>query len=97
VDSADLPALAKKNGMTTFRSITIGNEEIEFSGGFGDLHTASYEQILKGNGFTLEDAQPSIETAFEIRNAKPSSVTGHSHPLLKSARSFDRGLGVVNV
>jgi UDP-N-acetyl-2-amino-2-deoxyglucuronate dehydrogenase len=97
LDSADLPALAMKNGMTTFRSITIGNEEIEFSGGFGDLHTASYEQILKGNGFRLEDAQPSIETVFEIRNAKPSSVTGDYHPLLKSVRAFDRGLGAANV
>lgn len=87
LDSADLPASAKKNGMTTFRSITIANEGVEFSEGFGELHTASYEQILKGNGFTLEDVKPSIETVFEIRNAKPSSLTGEYHPLLKAVRA----------
>jgi UDP-N-acetyl-2-amino-2-deoxyglucuronate dehydrogenase len=86
LDSADLPASARKNGSTTFRSISIANEEVEFSEGFGELHTASYDQILKGNGFTLDDAQSSIATVFEIRNAKPSSPTGEYHPFLKSIR-----------
>ncbi len=86
LDSADLPASAKTNGMTTFRSFNIANEEVQFSDGFADLHTASYEQILKGHGFTLEDARTSIETVFEIRNAKPSGRTGDYHPLLKSLR-----------
>ncbi|HYG18511.1 MAG TPA: Gfo/Idh/MocA family oxidoreductase, partial [Ohtaekwangia sp.] len=55
-----LPDAVKAKGQRTFRSIRIEGEEIEFSEGFTDLHTRSYEEILKGNGFGLADAKPSI-------------------------------------
>ncbi|MEO1746401.1 MAG: Gfo/Idh/MocA family oxidoreductase, partial [Pseudomonadota bacterium] len=56
-------------GQTTYRSITVDGEEIEFSGGFTDLHTASYENILAGNGFGLDVVRPSIETVAHLRTA----------------------------
>ena len=46
----------------------FNNNEIEFSEGFTDLHTRSYEQILAGNGFGLKDVITSIEIVHEIRN-----------------------------
>ncbi|MBK7215145.1 MAG: Gfo/Idh/MocA family oxidoreductase [Bacteroidales bacterium] len=62
-----LPESAKSTGKRTFRSITMNGEEIEFSEGFTDLHTRSYEHILGGNGFGLEDARRSIEIVQTIR------------------------------
>ncbi|MCX5814236.1 MAG: Gfo/Idh/MocA family oxidoreductase [Proteobacteria bacterium] len=84
IDSNDLPAVARNTGKTTYRSITIDQEELEFSEGFADLHTVTYQEILKGNGFGLEDVKPSIEMAFEIRNAKPVGLKGEYHPFLKA-------------
>ena len=84
LDSNDLPSSARTQGKTTFRSIVISNEEFEFSEGFTNLHTVSYEEILKGNGFGLEDARSSIDIAYAIRNAKPIGVKGDYHPILKS-------------
>ena len=52
---------SKAIGQCTYRSITVEGEEIEFSGGFTDLHNESYEEILAGNGFGLQEAKPSIE------------------------------------
>ena len=46
--------------MRTYRSITVNGDEIEFSGGFTDLHTVTYQNILNGNGFGIEDAKESI-------------------------------------
>jgi len=79
VDRNDLPEQVKGK-QPTYRSITIDGDEIEFSGGFTDLHTQSYQQILAGNGFGLDDARPSIEMVSAIRNAdiKPSSGEQHS-------------------
>jgi UDP-N-acetyl-2-amino-2-deoxyglucuronate dehydrogenase len=59
--------------MKTFRSIKIGGEEVEFSDGFTDLHTEAYKQILCGNGFSVDDARPSIELVHRLRHAKVSS------------------------
>ena len=70
VNSNHLPKEISKSGQRTFRSITINKEEIEFSGGFTDLHTRSYEEILKGKGFSLEDARRSIEIVHKIRDFK---------------------------
>ena len=55
------------NKLKVTRSIKIGNREIEFSKGFGNLHSLSYEQILKGNGFGLVDSLPSIVLCDKIR------------------------------
>jgi len=83
LDSNDIPANAKENGLTTYRSITIDDEEIEFSGGFTDLHTLSYEKILNGNGFGIEDSRQSIEIAHMIRNQSLSKNKFDLHPFVK--------------
>lgn len=83
IDSNDLPKETQQNGQRTYRSITVDGREIEFSGGFTDLHTASYENILNGDGFGLEEARQSINTAFHIRNSKPIGTKGDYHPSAK--------------
>lgn len=65
-----LPEEIKKAGKRTFRTLTMENEEIEFSEGFTDLHTKSYAEILNGNGFGLREARPSIELVHAIRSYK---------------------------
>jgi UDP-N-acetyl-2-amino-2-deoxyglucuronate dehydrogenase len=85
LNSAHLPAQAAAKGQRTFRSITLGGEEIEFSEGFTDLHTESYRHILSGGGFGIDDAIPSIELAHSIRTAKPAGVTSASHPFAAAA------------
>ena len=78
-----IPDEVKAKGLTTFRSITVDGEEIEFSGGFTDLHTRSYEEILKGNGFGLDEAYGSISTVSTIRNLDPIGLKGEYHPFCK--------------
>ncbi len=83
VDKDDLPKHAVKNNQSTYRSITVDGEEIEFSGGFTDLHTESYKSILNNNGFGIAHARNSIEIAHLIRNQKITSKPGDKHPFLK--------------
>ncbi len=75
-----IPNEVKKRGLRTYRSITVDGKEIEFSGGFTELHTRSYEEILKGNGFGLDEAYGSIEIVSSIRNALPIGLKGEYHP-----------------
>lgn len=82
LDENDIPGNAE--GLRTFRSITVDGEEIEFSGGFNDLHTISYKEILCGNGFTLEDNRVAVQTVAEIRVADTVPLVGDFHPLVKS-------------
>jgi UDP-N-acetyl-2-amino-2-deoxyglucuronate dehydrogenase len=67
-------------GQTTHRSITVEGEEIEFSGGFTDLHTASYQNVLDGNGYGLDVVRPSIEVVSRIRTAPIELGRGEQHP-----------------
>lgn len=83
VDYNDVPEKQKEIGQRTFRSITVDGEEIEFSGGFTDLHTRSYEEILAGRGFGLEENRTAITTVANIRNAAIAPLTGDYHPFLK--------------
>ena len=83
IDYNTIPEEIRKSGQRTYRSITVDEEEIEFSGGFTELHTSSYRDILMGNGFGLTDARQSIEIVHEIRNAELSSLTGDYHPFAK--------------
>ena len=83
IDANDLPAAVKEKGQRTFRSITMDDEEIEVSHGFTDLHTRTYEEILAGNGFALEESKKSIEVVYSIRNAEPVGCKGDFHPLCK--------------
>lgn len=75
-----IPDEIKAQDQRTYRSITVDGEEIEFSGGFTDLHTRSYEEILKGNGFGLDEAYGSINTVSMIRNLEPLGLSGEYHP-----------------
>ncbi len=84
LDRNDLPQKAKGKGLPTYRSITVNEEDIEFSGGFTDLHTESYRQILTGNGFGTKEARNSIEIVHKIRTQKPLGLTGDYHPFLKN-------------
>ncbi|WP_227429828.1 Gfo/Idh/MocA family oxidoreductase [Psychrobacter sp. I-STPA6b] len=83
IDADDLPDTVKGKA-TTYRSITYDGQEVEFSGGFTDLHTTSYQQILAGNGFGIEDACCCIQTVEAIRNNEV--VMAHLdevHPIMK--------------
>jgi UDP-N-acetyl-2-amino-2-deoxyglucuronate dehydrogenase len=74
----------------TYRSISVDEDEIEFSGGFTDLHTRVYEETLKGNGFGIEDARPSIELVHKLRTMKlTENPKGLVHPSIKK-------LGILN-
>ncbi len=70
IDANTLPGEIKQSGKRTFRSLTIDGEAFEFSEGFTELHTRSYEEILKGNGFPVEEARKSIELVHAIRNKR---------------------------
>ncbi len=77
IDRSDLPS--DNNGKTTYRSITIDEEQLEFSEGFYDLHTRSYEEITAGRGFGLDEVRPSIEIASAFRTAPLEVRRGERH------------------
>ena len=61
----------------------MGEQEIEFSDGFTDLHTAMYREIIAGRGFGLMDAKQSINIVYNIRNNQPVGLHGDYHPILR--------------
>ena len=83
IDSEDLPEPCKSAGQRTYRSITVDNEEVEFSGGFNDLHTISYQKILEGNGFKINDARPAIQIVHDIRSNKTTDSPSVLHEFAK--------------
>ncbi len=87
VDTADLPFPVKPGGTTTYRSITLNGSEIEFTQGFGDLHTRAYEEILAGRGPGIEEARPSIELAYRIRTAKAIERPDYRHAFADRRRA----------
>lgn len=86
IDYNNIPDELKAKGKRTYRSLTMESKEIEFSDGFTDLHTKSYEHMLSGNGFGLKEARPSIQTVYEIRNQPIASLQGDFHPMLKNKK-----------
>ena len=78
-----IPEDVKASGQRTYRSITVEGKEIEFSGGFTDLHTLSYEHILSGQGFGLEEARKSIEIVSDIRDSAISESKEVRHPFVE--------------
>jgi UDP-N-acetyl-2-amino-2-deoxyglucuronate dehydrogenase len=86
LESSDLPFAPEPGKKTTFRSITVDGQEIEFSEGFTDLHTRVYEEILAGRGFGLADARPSIEIAHALRKAPLSPADDTMHPQARGPR-----------
>jgi UDP-N-acetyl-2-amino-2-deoxyglucuronate dehydrogenase len=83
INGNTLPDEIKKIGQTTYRSITIEGEELEFSGGFKDLHTTAYKDIIDGRGFGLEASRQAIEIVHNIRHATPLGAKGEYHPFVK--------------
>ena len=82
IDTNDLPDDIKEKNQRTFRSIIINKNELEFSEGFTELHNKSYEEIIKGNGFGIQEARKSIETVYTIRHSSPIGLKNDFHPLL---------------
>jgi len=79
----DLPAAVRAEEKRTFRSLRVSGKEFEFSDGFADLHTISYKEALRGEGFGLDEARPSVEIVSDIRNAQPIGLKGDYHPLAR--------------
>ena len=84
-----IPEDVKAKGIRTYRSITVDGNEIEFSGGFTDLHTKSYQHILNGDGFGLDDAYGSIRTVSAIRNLPAIGLEGEYHPFCERVAKFN--------
>ena len=83
INGETLPPNAVEGEKRTYRTLNIDGEEFEFSQGFTELHTKSYEEILAGRGFGIEEARQCIEIVYEIRNAKPIGLVGEYHPLAR--------------
>jgi UDP-N-acetyl-2-amino-2-deoxyglucuronate dehydrogenase len=83
INADTLPAEVKAKGQTTYRSITIEGEELEFSEGFTDLHTVSYQKIISGQGYGIEAPRQAIEIVHDIRNTTPIGAKGDYHPFVK--------------
>ena len=86
IDFNNVPDDLKAKGKRTYRSLTMEGREIEFSDGFTDLHTKSYQHILDGHGFGLKEARPSIQAVYEIRNKEIAPLQGDFHPMLKNKK-----------
>jgi len=82
INANDLPFPVQPGIKSTYRSITIDGQEIEFTEGFTDLHTRVYEEILAGRGFGIEDARPSIDLVHRIRNTPIQPMGELAHPFL---------------
>ncbi len=80
INENTIPAEVRAAQKRTFRSMNIDGEEIEFSDGFTDLHTISYQHILSGNGYKLMEAKNGIEIVHEIRSKTPLGLKGNYHP-----------------
>ncbi|MDN3686521.1 Gfo/Idh/MocA family protein [Cyclobacterium jeungdonense] len=87
ISSDTLPDSVKDKGGKTYRSLTMEGKEIEFSDGFTELHTHSYQHILEGKGFGLEEARNSIEIVHEIRHKDPIGLKGEYHPFARKTLS----------
>ena len=84
VDYQDIPEKIKAKGQRTFRSLKLDDQEFEFSDGFTDLHTLSYENILSGKGFGIKAVESSVKIVYDIRNTVPAGCKGDYHPFCKT-------------
>ena len=83
INKSTLPNKVLDSGKSVFRQLVINNEIFEFSEGFTDLHSESYHQIMRGNGFGLDEVRPCVQMIYEIRNARPIGLKGDYHPFAK--------------
>ncbi len=81
-EAPDLPFPPQPGVRTTFRSITVDGQEIEFSEGFADLHTRVYEEVLAGRGFGIDESRPAIDLTHQIRQATAEPQSARLHPFL---------------
>ncbi|MDD2557436.1 MAG: Gfo/Idh/MocA family oxidoreductase [Desulfuromonas sp.] len=86
INAEYLPEVAKEAGQATFRSITVDGEQFEFSGGFTDLHTLSYTEILAGRGFGLDDVRDCVEIVHQFRESRQAALRGDYHPLCSKVK-----------
>lgn len=82
MDYESIPGIIREKGLRTYRSIKVNGDEFEFSDGFTNLHTLSYQEILAGRGFGLEENRVAIETVSHIRSASPIGLKGDYHPFI---------------
>lgn len=82
VNAAYLPEQAVRNDHRSFRELILNGESLDFSSGFADLHTLSYEKILSGEGFRPVDARSSIQLVYELRHLPVSRQAGEEHSYL---------------
>jgi len=82
VNANDLPFQVQPGLRSTYRSITIDGEEVEFTQGFTDLHTKSYEEILEGRGFGVNEAKNAVNLAYRIRTSLVVSPDDMTHPFI---------------
>jgi len=80
IDSTHLPKNAVQGEKLTYRSIKVEGEEIEFSGGFNDLHTLSYEEILSGNGYRVAENLSAIQIVESIQKTEVLKSSKFKHP-----------------
>jgi UDP-N-acetyl-2-amino-2-deoxyglucuronate dehydrogenase len=79
VDRNDLP-VSVRGQKTTFRSITVDGEEVEFSEGFTDLHTRSYQEIVARRGYGLDEVRTSIDIVSTFRTLPVGRGSAPLHP-----------------
>ena len=82
-----LPREVLAAGKRTYRSIQIEGEELEFSEGFTDLHTLSYQDVLDGGGFRIGETREAIQIVHDIRHAEIKGLHGDYHPLARLSLS----------
>jgi UDP-N-acetyl-2-amino-2-deoxyglucuronate dehydrogenase len=81
-DIDDLPFECNPGVRSTYRSITIDGQEVEFTEGFTDLHTVVYQEILAGRGAGINEARSSIDLVYRIRKAPLSPLDDMVHAYL---------------
>jgi UDP-N-acetyl-2-amino-2-deoxyglucuronate dehydrogenase len=81
INAGTLPTEIRAKNLHTYRSIAVDGQEIEFSEGFTDLHTVSYQHILNGSGFGLDDAAKAVNIIHQIRKAHPVGLDNNAHEL----------------
>lgn len=82
IDANHLPKNAVQGEKLTYRSIDIEGEELEFSDGFTDLHTQSYNNVMLGKGYGVEENRAAIQTVSAMRSAAITENPSRPHPLL---------------
>lgn len=83
INADTLPLEAVGQGKRTFRTINVNGDAFEFSQGFTDLHTISYQKILSDEGFRISEAAQCIQLVHDIRVAKPIGLVGDYHPMAR--------------